>query len=153
MLDLFYQHITTNASLISDGSSQFPRKPVFHPVNRESFTIATPTKVNLLVAHLGAAILAMYDLVHRQHSLNGMESVNALNDAADAFEPRIKLLERIAERGLASVVVIGSDAAGYRLTPPDVPLNPAPPRHVDPVPIAPPADDLDEELDSTEDVE
>lgn len=130
VIDLYYAKITTNAKLISDGDSDFVRKPVFHPVNKERFTLKIPSKANLLIAHLGAAILGMYDVALLQHDDDTMriaEGIRSYAALAEKRSARVLLLEDIARYGLDKFLLDGTEATGYTLVKPGVKVNATPP--------------------------
>lgn len=123
VLDLYYARITTHPRLISDGDSNFPRKPVFHPVNKERLVLKTASPSNLIVAHVGAAILGMYDVATLQNELKDLKAYEA---RAQEVEPRVYLLEKLAEFGIGSFRIDGNEARGYTLVKIGVKVNPTP---------------------------
>lgn len=127
VLDLYYNKITTHEKLISDGDSDFPRKPVFHPVNKERFILKNASRANLLIAHLGSAILGLYEVAMLQRALATKEGdIQAYTLKEVQHEHRVQLLEDIVRYGLSKFQVVGSESAGYTLLKPGVIVSPKP---------------------------
>lgn len=127
VLDLYYNLLSITPRLVSDGDSNFPRKPVFHAVNRERFTVVVPTKTNLLISVFGAAVLGLYEIADAQWHLSDSESLRALDELSVKVEARVYLIEQIARYGLGKLRVDGTDQTGYTLVKPAVRVSePAP---------------------------
>lgn len=133
VIDLYYNLITTKPHLAADGDSNFPRNPKFHPVNTERFVLKEVNKPNLLIHHLGAAILGMYkvaSLIHEATTAKGDVAKAAWNTTKvefDKVQPRVYLLENIARFGLDGFSVDGSEEGGWTLYRPPVVVNPVAP--------------------------
>lgn len=134
VIDLYYSLITTKPYMAADGDSQFPRNPKFHPINTERFVMKEVNKSNLLIHHLGAAILGMYrvaNLIQEATTIknDGQAKVawNAAKVEFDKVQPRVYLLENVARYGLDGFAVEGDETEGYTLYRPPVVVNPVVP--------------------------
>lgn len=92
---------TVSPNFSNDGDSHFPRTHKAHAKFRDN--AAMPGFGNVLLFHIGAAILAYYNIVKEEATEKDLRAIDRLH--------------RIAQRGATSYKVFGTDFKGYYLQP------------------------------------